>query len=467
MLPRTTRHGLLISAAVLGWLLAGGATAEDQVRSSSFGPVTVNNPFALSRAPAGQPRALREVEPPPFDPFEQVEAGFVSVSDQDDRADLEWQHIRLAAAETPKIEFRDQKSKTAPPPAPIPTDCDSPDGCYQAAENLARRAASVEELTSVVQLCEKGLRHEAPNDRAARLRRLAAWAYNRRGELHADAGRDMPAMNDFDAAIESDPTCALAWHNRAISCAQQGRANDALRDFDRVIELNPGLAIAYRNRGELLASLDRIPEAIRDYGRAIVQLPNDAELYKMRGYAFGRLGDHRRAVADLTQSIELARVRGAGRMMADAFTLRGNVQAERGEFLSALRDFQFAVRIDPEYGEAYRSQAWLLATCPDPRFRDPDRAIVAAGRAQQLTDGDDCYVLEALAAAYASDGQYGNAVRCQQQAIAAAPPELSDQLYARLALYERHHPAAHETTSEVRAASHETLVTPHAKMRAN
>ena len=83
------------------------------------------------------------------------------------------------------------------------------------------------------------------------LRKLAAWAHNRRGELSADAQRPDEAIHDFQVAISLDPTCSLAIHNRAVSLAQRNQYAAALRDFNRVIELNPGLAVAYRNRAEL------------------------------------------------------------------------------------------------------------------------------------------------------------------------------------------------------------------------
>jgi tetratricopeptide (TPR) repeat protein len=266
--------------------------------------------------------------------------------------------------------------------------------------------------------------------------------------LLIDEGRQQEAIRDFRAAISLDPNCSLAIHNRAVTLAQHNETAAALRDFNRVIELNPGLAIAYRNRAELLAMLGRIDEALRDYTRAIEGQPDNAELYRARGSAWHRAGDFEQALADLNRAIELA-------PDADGFTQRGNVAAERGEFDRAIDDFRRALAIDPKWAEAYRSLAWLHATCADPQYRDPDQALAAARRAAELSPNDS-FVLEALAAAYASAGTFDEAVRVQQQAIAAAGADFAEPLRQRLALYQQGQPFLSDSKAAVRAASHET-----------
>src|SRR3972149_413920 len=162
----------------------------------------------------------------------------------------------------------------------------------------------------------------------------------------------------------------------------------------------------------------RTEEAVADYNRAIAQLPEDAELRMMRGHAMHRLGRYQPAIDDLDRAIELAPED------PDAYTHRGNVRAELRDFDRAIDDLQQALSLDEEFSDAYRSLAWLLATCPDPRFRDPQQALVAAQRAAQLAPPGDPFVYEALAAAHANAGRFDEAVRFQQEAIAIAPNDL-------------------------------------------
>ena len=49
----------------------------------------------------------------------------------------------------------------------------------------------------------------------------------------------------------------------------------------------------------------------------------------------------------------------------------------------------------------YRDLAWLLATCPEDRFRDGRRALALASRAAEIAAVDDKTCLAALAAAHA------------------------------------------------------------------
>ncbi len=317
------------------------------------------------------------------------------------------------------------------------------------AQGLAQTAESVDELSEIASLCQRGLAEAPPNEIASALRRLAAWAHNRRGELLVDQRQQSAATRDFQVAISLDPHCSLAIHNRAVTLAQQNEPAAALRDFNRVIELNPGLALAYRNRAELLTALGRIEESVRDYDQALEGLPDDAELYRARAAAWQRLGNHNQALADLDQAIQLAPEH------PDAFTQRGNIAAEQGNFDQALGDFRQALAVDAEWAEAYRSLAWLQATCPNPRYRDAEQAIAAAQQAQRLSPPDDCFMLEALAAAHAAGGAFDEAVDFQTQAIAVAPPDFSEPLRLRLALYQQKQPFLNEPATEIRAATHD------------
>jgi tetratricopeptide (TPR) repeat protein len=326
---------------------------------------------------------------------------------------------------------------------------DSPESCLARAEQAATWAQTTESLTSVVDACQQGLRRSPEQLLNQSLSRLAAWAHNRRGELLSEAGREQEALEDFEAAISLDPECWLALHNRGVTLAQQQNHQAALRDFTRALELNPGLAIGYRNRAELFATVARWEDAIRDYDRAIEQLPDDAELYAARGAIQHRLGDFDRAVADLNESIRLA----PGQ--AEAFALRANLFAEQGKFDAAIGDLQQALDNDSRHIETYRSLAWLLATCPDAQYRDAEQAVVAAERAVRLAGVDDCYLLDALAAAYAGANRFNDAVRAQRQAVRIAEPALADALQQRLALYEQGRPYHAGPMPAVRAASHD------------
>jgi tetratricopeptide (TPR) repeat protein len=304
------------------------------------------------------------------------------------------------------------------------------EGWLAQAQQAAATARTLDELSAVVGLCQRGLAERPTAEPAGGMRRLAAWAHNRRGELLADAGRQQEAADEFDAAISLDAHCALAMHNRGVTRAQQNQLEAALGDFNRVIELNPGLAIAYRNRAELLAALGRMNEAVADYSRALESLPDDAELHAARANAWQRLGELDRARTDLDRALEIAPDQ------PEFLTQRGNLCAEHGQYDKALADLRRTIALAPNSAEAHRSLAWLHATCADDRYRDAARALSAAGKAVELAAPGDSLALEALAAAHAAAGEFDEAVDAQRKAIAGAAAERVAPAQQRLALYQ-------------------------------
>jgi tetratricopeptide (TPR) repeat protein len=328
---------------------------------------------------------------------------------------------------------------------------DTAESWYEQAQAAASNSTSCDDLAAVIELCNRGMRSTPDEKLSKSLRRLSAWAHNRRGELQADAGEAEESLNDFQAAVALDPVCSLAIHNRAVSLAQQNQFEAALRDFNRVIELNPGLAVACRNRAELLAAIGRMDDAVADYNRAIEGLPDDPALYCGRAYAHQRLGHFREASADLNRALDF------DPNDPEALTQRGNLAAEQGDFVKAAKSFQRAIAAGPTGADAYRGLAWLLATCPDPAIYNPQQAIAEAEQAVKLSHDGDFLVLDTLATARASAGQFKQAIEIEQKAIAAAPPEHALALKQRLDCYHRgiaYRPA----TSRVRPASHESSI---------
>jgi tetratricopeptide (TPR) repeat protein len=371
----------------------------------------------------------------------------------DDKAARKKHDAELLLSYPPALEPVQMSGPAAKSPDMLPviiTDrVDSPDGWYADASRAAQDATTIEQLSRVIDLCQQGLLGRPGAEMADSLRKLAAWAHNRRGELLAEAGRPRESLAEFETAIKFHPNFSLALHNRGVTFAQQNRLEDALRDFDRVVALNPGLAVAFRNRAELLSSLGRMEEAVRDYDRALAQLPEDVELYRARGYALQQLGRFDRALDDLNQAIRLSPVDPL------AYAQRANLAAERGDFSQAVRDLKRAVQLEPNLAEPHRTLAWLLATCSNPRFRDAAQAVEHAKQAVALSPAPDPFIYDALAAAHASAGRFDAAISAMQQALAVAPAHLTGPLQNRLAMYQAGQPYFDQPPREVRTVSHD------------
>jgi tetratricopeptide (TPR) repeat protein len=124
----------------------------------------------------------------------------------------------------------------------------------------------------------------------------------------------------------------------------------------------------------------------------------------------------------------------------------GNLFSGQTNFVAAIRQYERALRINPNYVEVQNNLAWILATCPDAAFRDGPRAVALARSSDRLSRGTLAPVLDTLAAAYAEAGQYPEAVATARRALAVAAGQesVADGLRARLRLYEAGIPY-HET----------------------
>jgi hypothetical protein len=97
----------------------------------------------------------------------------------------------------------------------------------------------------------------------------------------------------------------------------------------------------------------------------------------------------------------------------------------------------------PDDVELLNRVAWILATTPDDRLRDPARARAHAERAVTLTNRADPVSLDSLAASLAASGDFEAAVRIAAEALAAARArnaQLVPELEYRLELYRRGQP---------------------------
>ncbi|HEY1789982.1 MAG TPA: hypothetical protein VGJ73_17685 [Verrucomicrobiae bacterium] len=96
------------------------------------------------------------------------------------------------------------------------------------------------------------------------------------------------------------------------------------------------------------------------------------------------------------------------------------VLVELRQYHEAVKDFDAALKPDPDWIDAEKNLAWLLATCPDPGVRDGPRAIQLARRACEATHYRKGDIVATLAAAYAEAGQFDEAVVTVKKAIKLA-----------------------------------------------
>jgi tetratricopeptide (TPR) repeat protein len=265
-------------------------------------------------------------------------------------------------------------------------------------------------------------------------RTLTAWAHNKRGELRAAADLPEDALDDFETAVSLDHNNWRAINNRGVSRAVLGDAAGAIADFSRVLELNPRFASAYFNRAEMRYERRDFAGAIDDYTRSLKSAPRDAAAFNSRGHAFYRLGRHEQAMADYNRALQIDPGNAA------ALVNRGDLHADMGDFAAAAEDYRSAISAQPEFGRAYQSAAWLMATCPDERFRDAPLGIEIAQKAIELDGTGDYRYLETLSAAQANAGEFEMAAETLADAMQFAPAAVAEVYRQRIGKFQAGHP---------------------------
>jgi tetratricopeptide (TPR) repeat protein len=207
-------------------------------------------------------------------------------------------------------------------------------------------------------------------------------------------------------AIRRDPRDAMAYFYRGNVYAEHNGAGDyhdggpdykrALADYDRAIGLDPVFAHAYFRRGKirfqlLVDQLNQTPEM-----REAWRLPLPARRARVRA-------------------------------------LKNTPQRRRQE-AEVLADVEMAVRLKPDLVEA---QVFLAANT-----RDVAKAIRAAKRACKHTGYKNDGCLQLLAARYADNSDFANAVRWQEKALKLPifPSFYADSAKRRLENYRQKKP---------------------------
>ncbi|HVL66242.1 MAG TPA: tetratricopeptide repeat protein [Vicinamibacterales bacterium] len=206
----------------------------------------------------------------------------------------------------------------------------------------------------------------------------------------------------------------------ALGVATRARASDYRSEeslwLDTVTK-RPGNARARINYGILLMKAGRYADAEAQM-RAAVDLPADdetrAQVHVQLGAALCAQGRCREGIPHLERALRLhPEVDDADAVLAQAFS-------ESGDLARALHFFRRAVVRHPDLPPLLARAAWLLATAPDEKLRDPRYAEQLADRAVRLTARRDVAALESLAAAYAAQGRFAEAAATAAEAFALA-----------------------------------------------
>ena len=317
------------------------------------------------------------------------------------------------------------------------------------AHTASQTAATTTDFSEVIDVAVEAIRLGAKSENKQFANQLISWALNRRGQLYSGDGKTDLADADFEESLKFDRKNWRAMHNRGVSYAESGQFAEAFDDFNLVLELNPLFAKAYTNRATLFVQAGDLNGAEQDYKQAcrLDSKLSSARLGLARVCHIG--GRWEEAYTHFTAAAKLD----PGN--AGILCSRGDLLADMGHYAEALADYAEAIEIKPSFAHAYRNGAWLLATCPDENFRDPENAVLGARQALEFEYGDKHVALDTLAAALANAGDYDEAIKTLETAVETAPSALRNDYVTRIKMYESRTPYRTQPVAVVSQAFYE------------
>ena len=185
------------------------------------------------------------------------------------------------------------------------------------------------------------------------------------------------AIACYRKAIELDPKFAYPYNNLGFALRDPKKLGEAIEAFHKAIELNPKFAHPYIGLGNALRDQKKLPEAVDAYHKAIELDPK----------------------------------------YAPAYNGLGNALLDQKKLPEAIDAYSKAIELDPKNAGACNNLAWLLATCSDAKFRDPERALALAKKAVDFARNNGTY-LNTLGAALYRAGDWKAGIAALEKSMA-------------------------------------------------
>ena len=108
---------------------------------------------------------------------------------------------------------------------------------------------------------------------------------------------------------------------------------------------------------------------------------------------------------------------------SNLYTMLGDFYYSRSDFAGAVGAYEKSLSINPENSKVLNNLAWLYATCVDPSFLNPQRALELAQNAVQIENSP--HIWDTLAESYYVNGMYAEAIEAGRRALELAQNDRS------------------------------------------
>ena len=231
---------------------------------------------------------------------------------------------------------------------------------------------------------------------------IVIGALSWRGWLQTSYWRDSETLFTHALAVTSNNDVAL--NNLGIIFLDKGQLDDAISKLQAAIDLRPENAPAHDNLAKALLKKGQVAEAMVHYRKFLELEPANVEARNTLGTAL----------------------------------------IQQGHVREAIDQWQEVLALQPENGNAASNLAWVFATCIDDSIRDGTRAVELGEKALRISGGKIPMIYKVLAAAYAENGRFADAVETAQRGAKLATSQgnspLAAELESNIALYQSGRP---------------------------
>jgi tetratricopeptide (TPR) repeat protein len=184
-------------------------------------------------------------------------------------------------------------------------------------------------------------------DLAPRLNQTA-WEFLKTYELSGE-----PRYEEYKFRPEGRTSKeATEQYNRGLERYQAGDVAGAIAAYTRAIELDRKYADAYNNRGVAYLTQKDYVAAVADFTQSIEVAPSEAA-YNNRGSIFFSQQKTEEAIADFTAGLKL-------KASAEGYANRGVAYQQTSREALALADYEQAIELNPKFGRAYVLRGLIL-----------------------------------------------------------------------------------------------------------
>ena len=214
--------------------------------------------------------------------------------------------------------------------------------------------------------------------------------------------------------LKKHPDNAVLLNMLGETLYRAGELDQAIEALSQALQVDPEYAMAQASLGTALVANGQVPQGLEQLAAALERDPSLDRAHFSLGLTQIQMGQLELGFSHLAEAVRLD---SENDHMVFEFA---RLLQLHGRLPGAVAGYGEVLSINPRHGPAAGRLAWILATSNDPALRNPSEAIRLAQLSIELSNGRLPQAWTTLAAAYAADGQFDQAIEAANRALALA-----------------------------------------------